>query len=252
MCTKTFRRIIVAALSALVYSVSSSAQSYTNWGDLERARAQQIQQQRERDAAREYNERLMRLNFGKGGPVVDYEKFETAKCPVFFRGGMTMGLSECATLGYNASVSLQMGGFRGFIFCPEIGIGTRNIDDTWGDVLEYMTTDLRTTNITVRPLQVGYSIYGGDQAVSFCGGLYASCDLSRTATYKPSSPSYSYFEGSEPCYRPFDIGACFSVDMVVFKRVDFNMVFDFGTLSMFKHDQRYHWCDILFRLGFWI
>lgn len=252
MSPKSFRRLLGAALLSLIFSVSSFAQSYTNWGDLERARAQQIQRQKEMDADRANNERRMwgYVNYGRN--VVDYAKFATAKCPIFIRGGMTMGLSQCATLGYNASVTFQMGGFRGFIFCPEIGIGTRNIDDTWGDVLEFMSMDLRTTNITVRPLQAGYSIYGGDQAVSFYGGLYASRDLGRRATYKPSKPEYSYFEGSEPPYRPFDIGACLGFDMIVYQRVDFNVVFDFGVLPMFRDVAKYHWCDVLFRVGFWI
>lgn len=43
----------MAALLSLIFSVSSFAQSYTNWGDLERARAQQIQRQKEMNAAME-------------------------------------------------------------------------------------------------------------------------------------------------------------------------------------------------------
>lgn len=59
-------------------------------------------------------------------------------------------------------------------------------------------------------------------------------------------------EGSEPHYRPFDIGASFGFDMVIYQRVDFNVVFDFGVLPMFRDVAKYHWCDVLFRVGFWI
>lgn len=243
---------MVAALFGLVCGVSSFAQSYSNWGDLERARAQQIQRQREMERDREYNERAIAKGVNYGN-VVDYEKFETAKCPVFFRGGLTMGLSQCATLGYDASVGLQIGGFKGFIFCPEIGIGTRGIDDEWGDILECMTADIRTTNITVRPLQVGYSIFGGDQAVSAYGGLYASYVLGKNASYKPSKTEYYYFEGSEAPLRSFDLGASLCFDAVIYQRVDFSIVFDFSALSMFTHDvANYHWCDVMFRVGFWL
>lgn len=241
MHMKTLRRLFVVCLFALATSVSSLAQV---GGDMDRARLRELERQQQR----QYND-FMNKDFGKGslsgfGMVGDYAPFEKA-CPVFVRGGVGVGMSDGSAIGYNASIGVQFGGFSGFIFNPEIGIGSRFIDDRWGDMLNDYAVELSSLNLKVRPIQAGASFCLGPAAMSAYGGLYASYDLSNEASYRAIRGS----AGKQPEYHPLDLGAGFALDFV-FYRFDVSFSFDFGFVPMFTDGPC--WSEVAFKLGFWL
>lgn len=242
MHMKTLRRLFVVCLFALAASVSSLAQV---GGDMDRARLRDLERQQQQ---RQYND-FMNKDFGKGslsgfGMVEDYAPFEKA-CPVFVRGGASVGMSDGSAIGYNASIGVQFGGFKGLIFNPEIGIGSRFIDDRWGDMLNDYAVELSSLNLKVRPIQAGASFCLGPMAMSAYGGLYASYDLYNKADYRVIRGS----AGKQPEYHPLDLGAGFALDFV-FYRCDISFVFDFGFVPMFTDGPC--WSECAFRLGFWL
>ena len=237
-------KILIALFFALACSIQSFAQV---GGDMDRARLRELERQQ---AQQRYND-FLNNDFGKGGfngfgGLEDYAPFEK-DCPIFFRGGVGLGLSDGAAMGYNASVGIQLGGFSGFIFNPEVGIDSRFIDDSCGDVIDGYAIDLKSVNLKVRPVQVGYSFAGGPLAISMYAGLYGSYDVSTDASYKPNGPSAYLSE--EPQYRPLDLGASLGFDFVIY-RVDMSIVFDFGMVPMYKDGP--NWTAVQFRLGFFL
>lgn len=240
------RRLFIACLSALAFSVSSLAQV---GGDMDRARLRELERQQ---AQRQYND-FMNKDFGKGslagfGSLEDYEPFEKS-CPVFVRGGASLGISEGAAIGYNASIGVQFGGFKGFIFNPEVGIGSRFINDSYGDIFDEYSIELSSLNLKVRPVQAGYSFCFGPAAISMYGGLYASYDLFNKPNYRVIRPSTDTYNGKVPEYHPMDLGASFAFDFV-FYRFDLSFVFDFGFVPMFTNGPC--WSEMGLRVGFWL
>ena len=237
-------KIYIAIFFALICSIQSFAQV---GGDMDRARLRELERQQ---AQRQYND-FMNNDFGKGsfagfGGMEDYAPFEK-NCPIFIRGGVGLGLSDGAAIGYNASVGVQFGGFKGFIFNPEVGISSRFIDDSYGDVIDGYAIDLNSINLKVRPVQAGYSFAGGPLAIAIYAGLYGSYDVFTDASYKPIG-SAAYLS-EEPQYHPLDLGASLGFDFVVY-RVDLSIVFDFGMVPMYKEGP--HWTEVQFRLGFFL
>lgn len=240
-------KICIAIFFALACSIQSFAQV---GGDMDRARQREIERQQ---AQRQYNDWLNN-DFGKGslagfGGLEDYAPFDK-DCPIFIRGGVGLGLSDGAAMGYNASVGIQLGGFSGFIFNPEVGIDSRFIDDSWGDAVDGFAIDMKSFNLKVRPIQAGYSFAGGPLAISIYAGLYGSYDISTDASSKPIGPSAYLSEAPESQYHPLDLGASLGFDIVVY-RIDLSMVFDFGMVPMYK-DGGPKWTAVQFRLGFFL
>ena len=233
---------------AIIFALTCSIQSFAQvGGDMDRARLRDLERQQ---AQRQYND-FMNNDFGKGslkgfGAMEDYAGFDK-DCPIFIRGGVGLGLSDGAAIGYNASVGIQLGGFSGFIFNPEVGIDSRFIDDSWGDVIDGYAMDLKSINLKVRPVQAGYSFAGGPLAIAVYAGLYGSYDVFTDASYKPIG-STAYLS-EEPQYRPLDLGASLGFDFVVY-RVDLSIVFDFGLVPMYKEGP--NWTAVQFRLGFFL
>lgn len=243
----TSEKICIAILFAFACSVQSFAQV---GGDMDRARLRELERQQSQS---QYNDWLNN-DFGKGslaglGNLEDYAPFEKA-CPIFIRGGVGLGLSDGAAMGYNASVGIQLGGFKGFIFNPEVGISSRFIDDSWGDAVDGFATDLKSYNLKVRPVQAGYSFAGGPLAIAVYAGLYGSYDFFTDASYKPVGPSAYLSEDPESRYNPLDFGASLGFDFVIY-RVDLSILFDFGMVPMYK-DGGPNWTEVQFRLGFFL
>lgn len=238
-------KICIAIFFALTCSIPSFAQV---GGDMDRARLRELERQQ---SQRQYND-FMNNDFGKGsfagfGNMEDYAPFEK-DCPIFIRGGVGLGFSDGAAMGYNASVGIQLGGFSGFIFNPEVGIDSRFIDDSYGDAVDGFAIDLKSFNLKVRPVQVGYSFAGGPLAIAVYAGLYGSYDVFTDSSYKPIG-SAAYLS-EEPQYRPLDLGASLGFDFVIY-RVDLSVVFDFGMVPMYK-DGGPNWTAALFRIGFFL
>lgn len=234
---------------AIIFALTCSIQSFAQvGGDMDRARLRELERQQ---AQRQYND-FMNNDFGKGsfagfGNMEDYAGFEK-DCPIFIRGGVGLGFSDGAAMGYNASVGIQLGGFSGFIFNPEVGIDSRFIDDSYGDAVDGYAIDLKSFNLKVRPVQVGYSFAGGPLAIAVYAGLYGSYDVFTDSSYKPIG-SAAYLS-EEPQYRPLDLGASLGFDFVLY-RVDLSVVFDFGMVPMYK-DGGPNWTAALFRIGFFL
>ncbi len=234
---------------AIIFALTCSIQSFAQvGGDMDRARLRDLERQQ---SQRQYND-FMNNDFGKGsfagfGNMEDYAPFDK-KCPIFIRGGVGLGFTDGAAIGYNASVGIQVGGFKGFIFNPEVGIDTRFIDDSWGDVIDGYAIDHKSVNLKVRPVQAGYSFAGGPLAIAVYAGLYGSYDVYTKALYKPIG-STAYLK-EEPQYRPLDLGASLGFDFVLY-RVDLSIVFDFGLVPMYK-DGGPNWTAVQFRLGFFL
>lgn len=243
----TNSKIIIAFLLVLSCSIQSFAQV---GGDMDRARLRDLERQQ---AQQRYND-FLNNDFGKGsligfGSLEDYAGFEK-DCPIFIRGGVGLGLSDGAAIGYNASVGIQLGGFSGFIFNPEVGVSSRFIDDSYGDVIDDFAINLKSFNLKVRPVQAGYSFAGGPLAIAVYAGLYGSYDVFTDASYKPIGPSAYLSEDPGSQYRPLDLGASLGFDFVVY-RVDLSIVFDFGMVPMYKNGGP-NWTEVQFRLGFFL
>lgn len=236
---------------AIIFALTCSIQSFAQvGGDMDRARLRELERQQ---AQQQYNDWLNN-DFGKGGfagfgGMEDYAPFEK-DCPIFIRGGVGLGFSDGAAMSYNASVGIQLGGFSGFIFNPEVGIDSRFIDDSYGDAVDGYAIDLKSFNLKVRPIQAGYSFAGGPLAISIYAGLYGSYDLFTDASYKPIGSSAYLNGGQDPQYRPLDLGASLGFDMVLY-RVDLGIVFDFGLVPMYK-DGGPNWTAAQFRIGFFL
>lgn len=246
MKTKSIK-FCIAIFFALTFSIQSFAQV---GGDMDRARLRELERQQ---AQRQYND-FLNNDFGKGslagfGSMEDYAPFEK-DCPIFFRGGVGLGLSDGAAMGYNASVGIQLGGFSGFIFNPEVGIDSRFIDDSYGDAVDGFAIDLKSINLKVRPIQAGFSFAGGPLAIAIYAGLYGSYDISTNASYKPIGSAAYLSENPESLYRPLDLGASLGFDFVLY-RVDLSILFDFGMVPMYN-DCGPNWTAVQFRLGFFL
>ena len=93
-------KICIAIFFALTCSIPSFAQV---GGDMDRARLRELERQQ---SQRQYND-FMNNDFGKGsfagfGNMEDYAPFEK-DCPIFIRGGVGLGFSDGAAMGYKIS-----------------------------------------------------------------------------------------------------------------------------------------------------
>lgn len=116
----------------------------------------------------EYNE--------QGQPITFYEGL--SEC---FREGLPIvvraGVSTCeTTFSYNASAALQLGGFRGLYFAPEIGIDSRGINGN-NSIARGNLVSVEAHSLMLRPVQVGYAYAFYKYCIDFHAALYKSFDF---------------------------------------------------------------------------
>lgn len=237
---KTVSGLFFAFILALV-STQLSAQdisNMSNWTTLEWQR---------------YNDKLTKDMKKAADAASKADAFEPLlkPCSILIRGGVSNGMASCISGGANASAAMMIGGIYGFCFCPEVGIDARNIeDDGWTDTfVEGQTITLNSTNIKVRPLQLGYYFTAGPLSSGFYGGIYGSYDLRKTLSNEPIF-NYLHPGNNKPMkeYNPVDIGMHLGIDFF-FWRLNLNFGFDKGFVPVFK-DTGKCWNAFITRVGF--